>query len=218
MTGAAPAGPTADRQVDVLQKVYGEVSNYDRHYSTTRPALTALVVTVGLAASAEPIKALFDHSRQFLVCSNPAFGTIVERVLPFGVTLLLFLLAVLVSLYFQRLTRSCQLIEEAIEREISRLMTGVVHGELDRQLTTIIGRISYYQFRIDLGLVSRSLKWPHFDTMSRILLFGICTFISFVVDVVLYRCGSTHWYWGLLILIVPGGIVWTLAELLNKRR
>jgi hypothetical protein len=217
MAGAPAAAPTPDRQVDVLQKVYGEISNYDRHYSTTRSALTALVVTVGLAASAEPIKALFDTSKQPPVCLNPRFDAIVQQALPFGITLLLFLLAVLVSLYFQRLTRSCQLLEEAIEREINRLTTGTVRGQPDRQLAPIIGNISYYQFREDLGIVGHSLKWPHFDTMSRLLLFGIFVFISFIIDVVLYRCSALHWYFGILILIGPGVVIWLLASLLNRR-
>jgi hypothetical protein len=39
------------KKIDILQKVYAEASNYDRHYSITRSALTSLLVTVGLAAS-----------------------------------------------------------------------------------------------------------------------------------------------------------------------
>lgn len=217
LPGAPVAQPTRERQVDVLQKVYGEISNYDRHYSTTRSALTALTVTVGLAASAEPIKTLFDASKQPAVCSAPGFATTVQQALPFAITLLLFLLAILVSLYFQRLTRSCQLLEEVVERKINELTTNTAGGQVDRQLNPVISQITYYQFREDLSTVRRALKWPHFDTMSRLLLFGITIFISFVVVVVFYRCSSLHWYWGTLILIGPPVSTWLLAKALNVR-
>ena len=42
-TPAEPV-PDADQRIEILQKNYAEVSNYDRHYSTTRSALTTLLI------------------------------------------------------------------------------------------------------------------------------------------------------------------------------
>jgi len=56
--GGPPPLATAAQTIDILQKTYGEISNYDRHYSTVRSALTTLVVGAGLVAATEPLKTM----------------------------------------------------------------------------------------------------------------------------------------------------------------
>ena len=92
------------KRIDILQKVYSEVSNYDRHYSITRSGLTSLLVTVGLAASKDG----FDHlptMSDLNQCNIDGYLSIsYELFSKFFVTMIFFFLAIILNLHFQRMT------------------------------------------------------------------------------------------------------------------
>jgi hypothetical protein len=209
-----PAGqPTAERQVDLCQKAYGEVSNYDRHYSTVRATLTALVVTIGLGAASDPVKTLFDQKITPPACNLVTAAAIVAQAEAFLPTLLLFGLAIAVSMYFQRLTYACALLERDIERHVIEL-SGGTPPQRDRQLSGL--RLTYFGFRHDLAVIYRRVAWLHADAMTRLLLSGITGFISFVAIATLHRCGFwTSWYGPLAWFVGPMFAVWWLARLVN---
>jgi hypothetical protein len=173
---AQPA-PTADRRIEILQKNFAEVSNYDRHYSTTRSALTVLLVTVGLALAVEPLKSLWGRAPPCSASNGwDGLGDVLYR---FPITLLLFLLTVPVNFYFRRLTFTCAIIERAIEREIAECANLQVVPEmaLPPRIGNLRPPVGYY-FRFDLYRVSRSVGWPRLDEMTMLLLFAVLEFIA----------------------------------------
>ena len=209
-----PTPLTTDRQIDLCQKVYGEVSNYDRHYSTVRATLTALVVTIGLSAAAEPIKAMFNATGRPAACGLHFFPALALQAQPYLPTLLLFALAVAVSMYFQRLTYSCAVLERELERHIIGLAGGVPPAQR-RALPGV--QLTWLGFRHDLAAVHAKVPWLHADAMTRLLLSGITGFLAFVLVVTLRGCGFwTAWYWPLFWFAAPAVAVWFLARLVNR--
>jgi hypothetical protein len=175
---AGPPPPvTADQTIDILQSTYGEISNYDRHYSTVRSALTTLVVGAGLVAAAEPLKVLSALSVcrdcQTLWCHAHRIFTGVTA--PFALTWLLFALAVLVSLYFQRLTYACRKLEEEIER---RIATAAHLANYPVQQVRGVD-VQGFLFRTDLRSVVRRVSRVYFDEMSQLLVAAITVFFQF---------------------------------------
>jgi hypothetical protein len=186
--GGLPAAP-AEQTIDILQMTYGEISNYDRHYSTVRSALTTLVVGAGLVAAAEPIKALTASSVckdcVTLWCHVHRIGAAVTG--PFGLTWLLFVLAVLVSQYFQRLTYACRVLEEEIERRIATAAN--LANDAPQQVMGI--DINGFQFRSDLKAVVSKVSPVYFDEMSRLLVTAILVFFGFLILYALRLCAPT---------------------------
>ena len=185
---APDAGLPAERRVDLLWNVFGEVSNYDRHYSTVRSALTILLVSVGLAVASEPLKALFAIVR---AQDNPfclqhgASELVTHGVLPFVPMLLIFALAIAINIHFQRLTASCEILEDEIERKIIELSPGL--GEPGVQNPKAAG-VSGYRFRRDLETIYRRTRRRHPEPMKILLIVGILVFILFVAAAAVLPC------------------------------
>jgi hypothetical protein len=123
---------------------------------------------------------------------------------------------VAVSLYFQRLTSACGLIEREIERRVIELAGGVAPPRRRRLAgldLTLLG------FRHDLAAVHRVVPWLQVDAMTGLLLTGISGFAAFVVVANLQRCGFwTAWYWPLLWFLLPIAVVAGLLALLRWAR
>lgn len=84
-----------------LYKIYAEVSNYDRHYSTVRAGTWTFLISVAAAIGAVLIREKLFFTAAFI---------------PF----LILAVAILLNLYFQRLTHCCRLIQRDIENEVEQ--------------------------------------------------------------------------------------------------
>lgn len=199
---AAQPQPTAERRVEILQKNFSEVSNYDRHYSTTRSALTVLLVTVGLALAVEPLKSLWGRNPLCSVVNG--WDGLKDLLYHFPITLLLFLLTFPVNLYFRRLTFTCAIIERAIEREIA--VRALLPISLDMALPATIQNldppIGYY-FRFDLYRVNRAVGWPRPDEMTLLLLFAVLEFIAILFFWEVSGCTFWHVAFTCGIFVLP---------------
>jgi hypothetical protein len=203
------------KKKDILQKVYAEASNYDRHYSITRSALTSLLVTVGLAASKDGFDHMPSMSTLAISCDFKGYlGLSYELARTFFVTLILFFLAILINLYFQRMTFSCRLIEHKIEKLIQEMVAGVTAGTDRLRNHTAISGISGYEFRDHLGRVYREIPSPHFDMMARLLLTGIALFFSYLFTIASKQCNRPL-IWDVAIVLGVPALVYLAAKLWN---
>ncbi len=180
-----------ERKMELLGKTYTEASNYDRHYSTTRSALTGLVITIGLAAASDPIKTV-------LAIAKPADSPyclqlgvralLVHGVMPFVPTLLMFALAIAVNLYFQKFTAACEKIETEIERKLAELAPELQLAPAPRRAgaTNITG----YLFRADLKAALAETSLWHPEAMKLLLVIAIGVFIAFVATLAWLKCVS----------------------------
>jgi hypothetical protein len=190
---AAPAELSVERRVDLLWKVFGEVSNYDRHYSTVRSALTILLVSVGLAVASDPLKAVFSYAKPqdspFCLQLGPA-AFVIHGVLPFVPMLLIFALAIAINVYFQRLTASCEILEDEIERQIVTLSGGLGAAGLGAPEAPDpkAAGVSGYRFRRDLKSIYRHTSGWHMDAMKLLLLIGVAIFVAFAVAAAVLPC------------------------------
>lgn len=198
-TPAEPV-PDADQRIEILQKNYAEVSNYDRHYSTTRSALTTLLVTVGLLLAHDPLGNLSSAAKCSITGGWAAFMNILYY---FPITLLLFLLTVPLNLHFRRLTYACAMLERAIEREVGRIaaLPGFGTITLPRKLENLTPPVGYY-FRLDLRRAHRALGWPRLDQMTLLLLPAVFEFIAISYFFEIRLCSFWNYYWNYLILLI----------------
>ena len=90
--------------MDVLLKMYAEVSNYDRHYSTVRTTISTFLVAVSFSLGSFLLKEGLE---------------ILSLALPTS----LLLVTILLNSHYQRLTYSCRRIEQELENELERVMT-----------------------------------------------------------------------------------------------
>jgi hypothetical protein len=89
--GVEPTTIDNNKRIDILQKVYQEVINYDRHYSITRSAITSLLITVGLAAAKDGFDHLPTVATLGLSCDLRGFLNLsIELLRTFFVTMILF--------------------------------------------------------------------------------------------------------------------------------
>jgi hypothetical protein len=144
------------------------------------------VVGAGLVAAAEPYKALPAllqpcKSCQTLLCAAQHIGAALST---FAVTWLLFVLAILVSLYFQQFTFSCRKLEEEIEKRIADAAGWMAYQPQPVQGVNVTG----YLFRNDLEKVYKASRLWYFDPMSTLLTFGIITFTYVVITSSLNQC------------------------------
>ena len=212
------ATPEPDKRIEILQKNFEQLSHYDRHYSTTRSALTTLLVTVGLVVAHDPLQNLWTLPACVVTDAWSVVSYIVRN---FAVTLLLFFLAFPVNLHFRKQTLACNLIEHTISREIAEIL-----GLPDIPRASVqIGRIKDppvrgYYFSDDHRRVVASLKWPWFDAMTNLLMFAEAEFLIILVLVLLSHCA----FWSnyiLLALAVPpvlAVVIFAVAKLLAQRR
>jgi hypothetical protein len=126
--------------------------------------------------------------------------------------LLLFGLAIALNLHFQRLTYSCRLLEERIERLIASLMGRQPHAGVIRD--TAAEQATGYEFRRELGDIYNRVHWPHFDLMARLLILGVILFCSYAFFVATAPC-DRKWYWTAAILFGPAIIGYILVRLWN---
>lgn len=222
MLGAGPAAAAVDAdRIAQLRSEHGEAGDYDRHYSTTRSALTALVVTVGLAASADRIKALTSAGA---ACAIDPFAqtlgiTLAATLFPFALTILLFLLAVAVSLYFQRLTFACELIQREAEHRLAALAGIMVPA--DQDWTARRERFNAHAmpggaFRADLAVISTHLSYRG-DAMTSLLLLGIFTFLGLAVGFTFQPCSSWHMRYTILVAGGAAALGGLIAAILARR-
>lgn len=193
--GAAPAALTTEQKVGLWATAYGEAGNYDRHYSATRSGLTILLVTVGLGAAwqaADRLKAIGT------ACQLAWWSVAGQAAMALGITLLLFLLAVVINLHFQKYTVACEIIQQEIDRRLAAEtnMAGVA-ARTDRRTQGIGG----FAFRSDLKLVLGKLRPFYFDAMASILLIAIFAFFGLVVASLLKDCLT--WILGLCWIGIP---------------
>lgn len=109
--GSSPALNSC-QLADLIMKIYGEVREYDVHYSTMRSVLTTFITGVGLYAAA----VIFGK-----VLEDPAKAPAVSVTLSL-MPLLLLGLMVWISATFQQLTKACGLVEEGLENELRELL------------------------------------------------------------------------------------------------
>jgi hypothetical protein len=186
LTGA-PEPLSRDARIELLGKTYTRASDYDRHYSTTRSALTGLVITIGLAAAADPIKAVLALTPTSPACVS--LGTkahLLQAILPFAPTLLMFLLAVVVNVYFQRLTAACEIIESEVERRLGELAPDLYPAGSMR--AGRVPGITGYAFRTDLRIAFAKTSVWHPEAMKLLLVLAILVFIAFVAGATWWRC------------------------------
>jgi len=218
LLGGVPEAADPAAKIDILQKCYGEISNYDRHYSTVRSALTTLVVGAGLVAAADPLKALACQQLSGNG-QDPAFVLLVLVPLvlvplvleKLALTWLLFFLAVVVSLHFQRLTYACRKLEEEIERRIANAAGLATLGDEE-----VVGvKISGFRFRDDLSRVVKKVRVIYFDEMSILLLMAILIFFAMVVGYALGKCDTVFydshqaWVWAAIVGFSVAGLGFT---------
>jgi hypothetical protein len=207
-----------EKQIDILQNVYGDVSNYDRHYSITRSTLTALLVTVGLAASKDGFDHLPTLQSLGLPCNTEGF---VELSFALGrnffIPLILFFLAVVTNLHFQRMTFACRLIEHKIEtliQKLAKIKPAAEEGKDKFRDHKAISDISGFEFRHHLGTVYNKIPSPHFDLMARLLLTGISLFCCYVFVLASQEC-KRKLVWNAIILFGIPVLVYLAAHLWN---
>jgi hypothetical protein len=212
----AATTPTQDdkQKIEILQKYYSEISNYDRHYSSTRSALTVLLVTVGLVLATEPLKAMWARTS---CIPSSAWAGIADLLNHFPITLLLFLLTFPVNLYFRRLTFACAILERAIEREIAVKSAIPVPGDMfiPNNIQNLAPPIGYY-FRYDLGRVNRQIGWPRLDEMTLLLIFSVLEFIA----ILFYWEISACMFWRIYlygVFVVPLVVVGILGRRWRNR-
>ena len=93
-------------------------------------------------------------------------SVIISVTAPFALTWLLFLLAILVSLNFQRLTYACRKLEEEIERRVASIA-----GLKPFQDQAVEGAsVDGFRFRSDFRAVAKKVRFWYFDEMSQLLL------------------------------------------------
>lgn len=214
---AAVANAAPDQRIEILQKNFAEVSNYDRHYSTTRSALTTLLITVGLLLAKDPLSAI--AGRTSCTLARPLDG-VIDIFYQFPITLLLFLLSIPLNLHFRRLTASCAALERSIEREIGHLaaIPGANQVEVPHGLRNLAAPPIGYHFRLDLRRAYRAVGWPRVDTMTLLLVPAILEFIAICYCFEVIVCKFWSLYWNFLILLAPllFLLVFYLARLLFK--
>lgn len=206
----AGAVPPSDKRIDILQKNLAELSNYDRHYSTTRSALTTLLITVGLYAAGEPLKALWTPQ---VTCAWDGIGSATGYLLyRFPITILLFFLAFPVNLFFRRQTQACGWVERVIAREVA-LIAGLPNPPaIPTALQNLNPPISGYYFPQDLHRALGQLKrWPTFDEMTILLLFAQLEFLAILFCLMARPCGRP-WYEMLGFVVVPIVLSWILSR------
>lgn len=201
--GTAPA---PDKRIDILQKNSAELGNYDRHYSTTRSALTTLLVTVGLYVANAPVSALLSKTS---CAATDILSVMAYLVRNFGVTILLFLLAFPVNLFFRRQTLACNRIQRVIAREIGMVAALPDVPPAPPDIQGLHPPIRGYYFTDDLYRVLQSVKWPRFDWMTRLLLFAVLEFL--VIVVVLISSGCNIWPAYVDFLLLAGPLVIVIA-------
>lgn len=188
---AAIAPPSTEEKIELLQKAYGEVSNYDRHYSSVRSALTALLVTVGLAASADAFRTTVQdstvstHTVTSIIlttaCAIDNWDHVLERIiLTFLVTFLLFFMAILINVYFQRLTRACDVMERQIDLAIDQLSGLNILPPVNPAPANPIP--FSYNFRTGFRFAVKDCTLYHFDGMAWLLIISISMFVAFAIS------------------------------------
>jgi hypothetical protein len=200
-----------DKRIEVLQKNFAELSNYDRHYSTTRSALTTLLVTVGLVIAQEPIRqSLANVASQTCIAPHGWFVvTYIAR--NFAFTLLLFFLAFPVNLYFRKQTLACALIERTIAHEIGTIANLPNVPNLPRRVLNINNPpVRGYYFPEDFRRVVRELRWPWFDEMTTLLLFAVLEFLVVVALLISWPCALWPIWVIVAALAAPGLFVLVL--------
>jgi hypothetical protein len=213
------ATPAPDKRIEILQKNFEQLSHYDRHYSTTRSALTTLLVTVGLVVAHDPLQALWVP--QAVCVATDAWSVMTYIVRNFAVTLLLFFLAFPVNLYFRKLTLACNLIEHTISREIAEILGLPDIPSASARIRRVPDPpVRGYYFSDDLRRVVTSLKWPWFDAMTNLLMFAEAEFLIILVLVLISHCGFWSNYYGFALAIPPalGVAIFAVAAWLARRR
>ncbi len=193
--------PSADEFIAILQKNFAEVSNYDRHYSTTRSALTTLLITVGLLLAHDPLANLSAAPK----CSiTSGWDAVTNIVYYFPITLLLFLLTIPLNLHFRRLTYACAMLERAIEREVGRIaaLPGFDTITLPQRLQNLTPPVGYF-FRLDLRRAYKAIGWPRLDQMTLLLLPAVFEFIVILYFFEIRLCDFWKYFWNYLILLIP---------------
>jgi hypothetical protein len=211
--------PAPDNRIEILQKNFEQLSHYDRHYSTTRSALTTLLVTVGLVVAHDPLQALW--APQTVCVATDAWSAMTYLVRNFAITLLLFFLAFPVNLHFRKLTLACNLIEHTISREIAEILGLPDIPPASARIRRIPGPpVRGYYFSDDLRRVVASLKWPWFDAMTNLLMFAQAEFIIILLLILTSHCGFWSNYYSLALAIPPvlAGAIFAVAARLAARR
>lgn len=210
--------PAPDKRIEVLQKNFEQLSHYDRHYSTTRSALTTLLVTVGLVVAHDPLHDLWASTACFV---TDALSVVTYIVSNFAVTLLLFFLAFPVNLHFRKLTLACNLIEHTISREIAEIL-GLpdIPSPSARILRIPDPPVRGYYFSDDHRRVVASLKWPWFDAMTSLLMAAEAEFIIILVLALISHCALWSKYYLLALAVPPAlaAVALTVAAWLAQRR
>jgi hypothetical protein len=201
--------PPSDKRIDILQKNFAELSNYDRHYSTTRSALTTLLITVGLYVAGEPLKELWASQ----TCSWGDIGSAASYLLyRFPITILLFFLAFPVNLYFRRQTRACGWVERVIAREIALIAGLPDPPAIPTALQNLNPPISGYYFPQDFHRALRRIgRWPSLDEMTILLLFAQLEFLAILCCLMARQCGRP-WYELLGFVAVPVVLAFILSR------
>lgn len=105
----SPKGGTVGVDKEWLRATYALVGAYDNHYSTVRTTVSTFLVTVGLGIGAF-----------FLKQNGVAKSPLVEEALALATVLpgVIFLIAMMLNLHFQRLTWCCWEIQKDIEKRL----------------------------------------------------------------------------------------------------
>lgn len=96
--------------VDLVIKMYGEVRAYDLHYSTMRSTLTTFLVGLGLGIGTYIVSKTIVEGG---IAPSPAMA-LIGLIGPTAI----FLIAMVISAYFQRLTKACEIIETRLETQL----------------------------------------------------------------------------------------------------
>lgn len=202
LPNAAPQ--LGEARLAALQRNYAEVSNYDRHYSTTRSALTTLLVTIGLLIVVDPLKELTNLSTCDVISVGAGFSNLFSR---YSITFLLFFVAFPLNLYFRRMTTACGWLERAIEREMGR--SSVLPNTTNITLPTYLVNLQLadpplgYYFRYDLYRVAKQIRWPRADPITMLLLFSVLSFASILFILKFANCAFWRAWRTYCALLLP---------------